>query len=64
MHLRNSTTTSPLMNLNAIFTVLWLAVQIANAFGFTAYAPSTEMLAIAPAVIAIINLLLRYLHVA
>lgn len=48
------------MSLNGAFLVLWLVVQIANAFGFAAFQPPDELLVIAPALIAIINMVLRY----
>jgi hypothetical protein len=48
------------MTINTVFLVLWFVLQIANAFGFSSYQPPTEAIVIAPAIIAIINLLLRY----
>jgi uncharacterized membrane-anchored protein len=52
------------MDLNSLFLVLWTIVQIANAFGFTSYTPPADLLVIAPAIVALINIALRYLHVA
>ena len=48
------------MSLNAIFLVLYCVVAIANAFGFGSFQPPAELAVILPAIVAIINLLLRY----
>ncbi len=50
------------MTLNTVFLVLWFTVQIANAFGFSSYQPPAEAIVIAPAIVALINLALRYLR--
>jgi hypothetical protein len=47
---------------NIAFLVLWCLLQLANAFGFQSYEPPTEMLVIMPAIIAIVNILLRKYH--
>lgn len=48
------------MTLNGVFIVLWLIVQVANAFGFANFTPPTEWAAIVAAIVAVINLALRY----
>jgi hypothetical protein len=52
------------MVINTAFLVLWLVTQIANAFGYTSFEPAPEWAVIAPAIIAIINMLLRYFKTA
>jgi hypothetical protein len=52
------------MVLNGAFLVLWLVVQIASAFGFATFQPAPEWAVIAPAIVAIINMLLRYFRTA
>ena len=47
---------------NISFLVLWALVQIANGFGFATFQPSDEALVILPAIIALINMLLRKYH--
>ena len=47
---------------NTVFLVLWVATQIANNFGYGAFQPSPELLIIAPALVAVINILIRYYH--
>ena len=59
MHTKSGST-SWTMVLNGAFLVLWILVQIANAFGFASFQPAPEWAVIMPAVIAIINMLLRY----
>ena len=48
------------ISINGLFLALWLIVQIANGFGFSEYQPPAELVFLAPAIVAIINLLLRY----
>ncbi len=48
------------MVLNGLFLALWLLVQIASAFGFASFQPPPEAIVIAPALVALINLALRY----
>ena len=45
---------------NYAFAVLWLVTFIANGFGYSDFVPPPELVVIAPALLAIINLLLRY----
>ncbi len=45
---------------NGAFLVLWVLVGVANGFGFASYRPPDELVIIVPAIVAIINLLLRY----
>jgi hypothetical protein len=59
----NASQPSRAMDINALFTILWIVVQIASGFGFAAYTPSPELMIIAPAIVAVINIILRYLHV-
>jgi hypothetical protein len=47
---------------NWAFLILWLATQIAAGFGYASYTPPAEAVVIAPALLAIINLLLRRYH--
>lgn len=47
---------------NVAFLVLYVLVQLANAFGFGSFQPPAELALILPAIVAIINLLLRYFH--
>ena len=49
---------------NGLFIILYLAVAVANSFGFAAWTPPAELVVIAPAVVAVINLLLRYFRTA
>jgi hypothetical protein len=48
------------MVLNGAFLILWIVTQIANAFGFATFQPAPEWAVIMPAIIAIVNMLLRY----
>ncbi len=52
--------TSLTIDLNLAFLILWLVVQVASGFGFGSYQPPAEFVVIAPALVAIINLALRY----
>ena len=45
---------------NYAFAILWMVTFIANGFGYSDFVPPTELVVIAPALLAIINLLLRY----
>ena len=45
---------------NYAFAILWLLTFIANGFGYSDFVPPLELVVIAPALLAIINLLLRY----
>ncbi len=51
---------SSTMVVNYLFIILWLVTFIANGFGYTEFVPPTELVVIASALLAIINLLLRY----
>ncbi len=47
---------------NVLFLVLWIVVQVASGFGFASFQPPPEFVIIAPAIVAIINLIIRYYH--
>ncbi len=47
---------------NTAFLVLYIVVYVASAFGFGAFKPPDELAIILPALVAIINMLLRYFH--
>jgi len=53
---------SATMLINGAFLVLWLVTQIFNAFGFGVYEPPTDLVIIAPALVAIINMIIRYIN--
>lgn len=46
--------------LNALFTVLWVLVNVASAYGYADYKPPAELVIIVPALVAIINIIARY----
>jgi hypothetical protein len=48
--------------LNWAFLVLWVINYLANAAGFLAYQPPDDVYTIMPAIIALINILLRKYH--
>ena len=63
MHTKSGTI-SWTMVLNGGFLILWIITQVANAFGFASFQPAPEWAVIMPAIVAIVNMLLRYFRTA